>query len=61
MVLSLHGAIPPIRYLMARDAAPPTWRPIMFRSNAITLALNTILAGPLGLHLSHSGYIIASS
>ena len=33
----------------------------MFRSNAITLALDTMFAGPLGLHLSHSGYIIASS
>jgi hypothetical protein len=33
----------------------------MFRANAFTLAINSILIGPVGIHLSYSGYIIASS
>jgi hypothetical protein len=37
------------------------WRQAMFRTNAITLAINSILIGPVGIHLSYSGYIIASS
>ena len=33
----------------------------MFHKNALTAAINSILLGPVGFHLSYSGYIIASS
>ena len=33
----------------------------MFRCNALTAAIKSILLGPVGMHLSYSGYIIASS
>ena len=33
----------------------------MFQKNTLTAAINTILLGPVGIHLSYSGYIIASS
>jgi hypothetical protein len=33
----------------------------MFRKNALTILINWMLLGPVGLQLSDSGYIIASS
>lgn len=33
----------------------------MFRYNTLTAAINSLLIGPVGIHLSYSGYIIASS
>ena len=33
----------------------------MFRCNTLTAAINSLLIGPVGIHLSYSGYIIASS
>ena len=33
----------------------------MFQKNTITAAINAIVLGPVGIHLSYSGYIIASS
>ena len=33
----------------------------MFSCNTLTFAINSILIGPVGMHLSYSGYIIASS
>ena len=33
----------------------------MFRCNTFTFAINLMRIGPVGMHLSDSGYIIASS
>ena len=57
--VSVHPSLPPTQRTVARTARRPLEIP-MFQKNTITAAINTILLGPVGVHLSYSGYIIAA-
>lgn len=56
----VYPSIPPLNETVARTARRSLENP-MFQKNTITAAINSILLGPVGIHLSYSGYIIASS
>ena len=58
--VSVYASLPLLNKTVARTARRPLEIP-MFQKNTITAAINTILLGPVGVHLSYSGYIIASS
>ena len=49
-------------FALSRDQfAPPLLETPMYNCRSLTLAINSFLIGPVGMQLSYSGYIIASS
>ena len=58
--VSVDTSHPPTHQTVARTARRPL-EIQMFQKNTITAAINAIILGPVGVHLSYSGYIIASS
>ena len=58
--VSVYLSLPPSQRTVARTARRPL-EITMFQKNPLTAAINTILLSPVGIHLSYSGYIIASS